>query len=288
MKKMISRTLCLVLAICMCFSLVACGGRDVGGLGSLDMDDEGSGGIGALGEPKDSDDEPSEPTESQTPPEPQQTPDASSFETEVYECSMFTVTIPKGWTVDYDVVNVGTADVPMERIYLFVCDPSDSRNMFFYVSAMEPFFLSVEGKNAWLPYVADYFKYAPVISEPTAEEVLRNWPSLYTYMQAEDGPLEPFFSNYSVSEVIKSESIDSTTSYALANVNIPSAGQYYMFYQSTFSLTNPPAGISSSGTYYVGYNNMGIVLTANATDSELEAVQACLGSLDLSGFANKN
>ena len=51
MKRFLLQALCMILIICMCFSLAGCGGRDVGGIGSIDMDDEGSGGVGILGEP---------------------------------------------------------------------------------------------------------------------------------------------------------------------------------------------------------------------------------------------
>lgn len=47
----------MILIICMRFSLAGCGGRDVGGIGSIDMDDEGSGGVGILGEPGDTGDD---------------------------------------------------------------------------------------------------------------------------------------------------------------------------------------------------------------------------------------
>lgn len=292
MKRFLLQALCMILIICMCFSLAGCGGRDVGGIGSIDMDDEGSGGVGILGEPGDTGDD--EPTESQTPTEPtptepQKTPDVETFETEVYQCDMFTVTIPKGWDVNYDVVDIGN---DTDRIYLFVSDPANSKNMFFYIIAMEPFFFSAEGKNAWLPYVADYYKYAPVLTDPSAEGMLRIWPSIYTFMQAEGGPLLSYFSNYSLGEVLDSGTLDGASadtidSYVLGTVEIPSAGQYTMFFQNSLQPMNAPTGISSSGKYYISYSNFGIVLQADAPTGNFDALKACLQTLNLDGFANR-
>ena len=299
MRRMTAQALCMLLVFCICVSLAACGSRNVGGIGSLDMDDEGSGGIGVLGGSDDDGDEPA--------PEPAQTPrstpgapgddtpatptpaDAPAFATELYECDMFTVMIPKGWNVDYDVVDVGN---DMERIYLFVRDSANSKNMFFYILALEPFFLSAEGKNAWLPYMPDYFRYAPVLTDPTAEGILRIWPSIYTFMQAENGPLLPFFSNYSLNEVIESGPLEAVSdgtrnSYALGKVEIPSAGQYYMFFQNSLQLMDAPAGITSSAKYYTSYGNLGIVLSTDAPESNLDALKVCLESLNLDGFANR-
>jgi hypothetical protein len=298
MKRRLFQALCVLLVFCVCVSLTACGSRNVGGIGVLDLDDEGSGGIGALGGSADGDAPSSEPTQTpqSAPDEPSEDAPAapassepSGFETEMYTCEMFTVMIPKGWKVDSDVVDVGN---DMERIYLFVRDPADSRNMFFYILAMEPFYLSEEGKNAWLPYMPDYFRYAPVLADPTAEEILRIWPSVYTFMQAENGPLLPFFSNYALSEVLESGPLESTAdgarnSYALGKVEIPSAGPYYMFFQSSLQLMDAPAGIDSSAKYYTSYGNLGIVLSTEAPASDLDALKVCLQSLNLDGFANR-
>lgn len=289
MKRIISQVLRMLLVFCLCVSLAACGSRDVGGIGSIDMDSDNSGGIGTLGTPNDHKDETTVPTESQIPSETPQTPTSSAFETELYECDMFTVMIPKGWKVDYDVVDVGNN---MERIYLFARDPSNSKNMFFYILALEPFYLSAEGKNAWLPYMPDYFQYAPVLTNPTAEEMLRIWPSIYTFMQAENGPLLPFFSNYKLNEVIESGPLEATSdgtenSYVLGKVEIPSAGQYYMFFQNSLQLMDAPTGIISSARYYTSYGNLGIVLSTEAPASDLDALKVCLQSLNLDGFANR-
>lgn len=298
MKRFISQALCILMVFCIGVSLAACGSRNVGGIGSLDMEDGSSGGIGALGATTDADEPSADPTETtqSTQGAPggdtttTKTPaDTSAFETEMYECDMFTVMIPKGWKVDYDVVDVGNN---MERIYLFVRDPANSKNMFFYILAMEPFYLSEEGKNAWLPYMPDYFQYAPVLTTPSAEEILRIWPSIYTFMQAENGPLLPFFSNYSLSEVIESGPLEATSdgaqnSYALGKVEIPSAGQYYMFFQNSLQLMDAPTGIDSSAKYYTSYGNFGIVLSTDAPASDLDALKVCLQSLNLDGFANR-
>ena len=70
MKKMFCKLLSILLVLCLCIGLTACGAQSAaGGLGTLTMDDGKSGGIGALGEPGGAD-EPSEPGEPTVPQKP--------------------------------------------------------------------------------------------------------------------------------------------------------------------------------------------------------------------------
>ena len=70
MKKMFCKLLSILLVLCLCIGLTACGAQSAaGGLGTLTMDDGKSGGIGTLGEPGGAD-EPSEPGEPTVPAEP--------------------------------------------------------------------------------------------------------------------------------------------------------------------------------------------------------------------------
>ncbi len=295
------RTICIILVCGLSLSAAACNaGNEVGGLGSLTMDDgNGSGGIGTLGEPEPSD----APDDELPPPEPEPVPQpvpepteppqqepapTKGLSTEAYKCEEFNMTIPAGWKVNYKVIDSGN---DIKRIYIFVCDPANPKNMIFFVEALEPFFSSEEGRSAWANVVPAY-RNAPVLSEPNAEATLSQWSNIYALMKQE-GILSGYFSDYSMKNVLKSEETSRSSegeaiSYVIAQVTIPGENEMYdMFYENKLQLMDAPTGLPAYATYYISYANNGVVLADSLAESQFDALHACLMTLDLTAYANK-
>ena len=303
MKYKWEKIVCLTLAVICCLSVAACGSSEnAGGLGTITMDDSpsSSSGVGTLGgsdgNPNDGTDKPNQVSdETPTTPAPDPTPTpAPAMETELYECDCFTMTIPKGWTVMYEPYDAGNG---MMRLVLAVVDPADKNNRIFFISALEPYFISNAAKKAWLPYfTSGSFDWAPVIEgDASAQKVLEQWPSGYTMMEAQGTGIIKYFSNYNLksvySEDISEKSTDSNIiSSVLAQVNIPEASEPYdMYFQNELELNAPPSGsgIDSSAKYYIGWGTMGIVVKTSQSDACLETLVNCMASLDTSNLNKK-
>ena len=293
MKYKWEKIVCLTLAVICCLSVAACGSSEnAGGLGTITMDDSPSSsfGVGTLGgsdgNPNDGTDKPNQvPDETPTTPAPDPTPTpAPAMETELYECDCFTMTIPKGWKVEYTPYDAGDGAV---RIIIAAFDPEDTNNRIFFASALEPYFISNDAKNAWLPYMDSSFEWAPVIEgDPSAEKALGQWPTCYTLMQAQGGGFEKYFSQYHLEGVYDSGVADGSTnadmtSSVLAQVSIPGAAETYdMYFQNELVLTDPPSGIDSSAKYYIGWGTRGIVIKTSQFDACYETLANCLWSMD--------
>ena len=303
MKYKWEKIVCLTLAMICCLSIAACGGSEnAGGLGTITMDDSPSSspGVGTLGGSDGSSDDGTDtpdkvPDETPTTPAPDPTPTpASAMETELYECDCFTMTIPKGWTVMYEPYDAGNG---MTRLILAVVDPADKNNRIFFVSALEPYFISNAAKNAWLPYFnSASFEWAPVIEgEASAKKVLEQWPSSYTMMQEQGTGIVKYFSNYNLKSVYSEDISESSTanniiSAVLAQVSIPEASEPYdMYFRNELELNAPPSGsgIDSSAKYYIGWGTMGVVINTSQSDARLETLVNCLASLDTSNLNKK-
>ena len=287
MKKALSLLICVALLASSCLWLTGCGSKEVSGLGQLTMDDEkpgeqSAGGIGTLGQPKATD--PPQPTD---PPEP--VPEGPApLETEQYSCDSFSVTIPVGWEVCYEVFDSGNG---VMRMVINVKDPQDENNRLFYATAMEPFFVSMEAKNAYLPYLPDYFEWSPVLSQgPSAQAVLEQWAAVYTMLESEGNGFQVYFKNYSIQEVLDSAVVDGSTqadtlSGVLARVSIPAAtADYGMFYENELVLNAPAQNLPSGAQYYTGYNNYGIVVREDLYEAWMDTLVLCKKSFDFSGF----
>ncbi len=266
------------------------------------MDDSPSSspGVGTLGGSDGSSDDGTDtpdkvPDETPTTPAPDPTPTpASAMETELYERDCFTMTIPKGWTVMYEPYDAGNG---MTRLILAVVDPADKNNRIFFVSALEPYFISNAAKNAWLPYFnSASFEWAPVIEgEASAKKVLEQWPSSYTMMQEQGTGIVKYFSNYNLKSVYSEDISESSTanniiSAVLAQVSIPEASEPYdMYFRNELELNAPPSGsgIDSSAKYYIGWGTMGVVINTSQSDACLETLVNCLASLDTSNLNKK-
>lgn len=107
-------------------------------------------------------------------------PDSSTtpqtgMNTELYQDELFSAMIPQGWQTRVVTWDGGTG----ERIAVFVQDPSDGNNLLFFMIALEPFFTSVDAKNAMLPYITDAsFQWSPVLEELSAAALLQQWGAI--------------------------------------------------------------------------------------------------------------
>lgn len=283
----------MVLVLSMLLCLCACG-KDTSGLGTLEIGDssDSSGTLEPLGGSDASDTEKTpEPENSEDPaPAPSSTeaPAEEKFLVEEYSCDCFDCYIPQGWYVNYNAVDAGGGTM---RIYVFMQDPEDANNIIFYVSAMEPFFASLTDKKTFVSVGGSAYEWAPVLDELSATEVLRQWASIYTLMDAtgfEDGV--KYFKNYSIASIVSSKVLDDasaekTTSQVIAEVTIPAASNTYgLLIADTLSKQY----LSNIGvTYYISYNNQGFVLSADRFNSDADGLAYCLKSLDLSKFYEK-
>lgn len=291
------KTLCLVLAILM-LCLCACGNKDVGGLGSLTMDDtnEQQKSIGTLGQPTPQEtsapQEPAPaPTSTPTPaptPEPTSEPAPRGMETENYSCPYFSVTKPVGWEVSYQAFTLQDGEA---RLCIYIYDPQDPINMIFYLKVMEPYFETLEMKNLYLSYPVDsVYDWSPVLDSVSAEGVLMQWAPSYTMMEI-DGTLEKLvpFRNYHVESIIQTYdggmSGNSVISAVLAEVSIPAAETTYgIFLENMLTPIRIP---NTAVVYYRGENTMGFVASPAVFNSYCDVLLACKNSFDFSSFRSQ-
>ena len=304
MKAVTKSWIALLIVVSVMLCLGSCG-ADTSGLGTLDIgaaegsaDDTGE--LAPLGG---SDTEDTDPVSDQTPApeaepdsEPTPAPDSDSdseseFVVEEYSCDCFDCYIPEGWTVTYQTVDAGAGTT---RIYVFVQDPTDSNNILFFVSGMEPCFTSSTDKEIMISSLGSagsVYEWAPVLNELSAAGLLEQWASVYTLMDVtgfSDGV--KFFRNYGLVSVLSSTiadnaSADETRSQVIAEVSIPGASQTYgMLYDNDFVRMDYPY---ANADFYVTYSNRGFVLSADRFSAEAEGMAYCVCSFDFTKFNSK-
>ena len=311
MRKNNKKIMSFILIICMSFTLISCGSSErVGGLGNISLDDSSTGdSIGTLGggsksdsdtdttTPSDTDDSTTDPVVDPTPSDDNTTTpdpvDDTSTDSNVltlvpYECDAFTATIPSGWEVIYDVVKVEGSN----RIYIFIRDTSNPKNMFFFIQTLEPYFGSQDAKDAWI-YILPSATYLPdtaVLTEISAKGTLDTWTQSYKVMESE-GIISPYLSSYSPSEILTSQVVSDDDygycSYVLEYVTIPNeTDRYMMYYQNTLLYNDPPTGMPPYAGYYTGYCNYGAVLNENVSTDWFNTIMECLGSINFDKYTS--
>ena len=230
MRKLLSLILCVVISAALLFCLAGCG-----------SDSGSSPTVSATEAPSPS------PT-----PSPSPSPSPQPPALEEYSSENFTVKIPVGWQVRERVVDAGGGTM---RLVVSITDPDDGNNSFFFTTALEPFFPSVDDKNLCIPYLPEQFDWSPVIDAPTAEATLSNWATMYTFMQAEGMGLNEYFGNYLMKDVLDSyisgDSSDTDShSSVLATVGIQGTRANYVMYFENRLIAQDTEGIFPSGSSY--------------------------------------
>lgn len=233
-------------------------------------------------------------------PEPAEEP-VSAMETELFACDIFTVTIPKGWGVSYEVYDSATAETYFDEtgkkrdrregaepwLWIVVRDNVDRNNVMFYFTFLGPYFTSVEQKERLLPALArnNGYEWSPVLDDLTAEEVLKNWGPMYTMLTDADRPFINMLQLYKVEDIHQANIADSsnrerTASEVFASVSIKSADQPYGMY---FYDELQHEVFSGDTDYYASYNNYAFVI-GNDHAADVDVLMDCLKSFDFTGF----
>lgn len=281
MKKLFA----LMLTLCILAGATACGGTTAAA-------------PEPAAETADAADEPL-PAEEATP-EPAEEP-VSAMETELFACDIFTVTIPKGWGVSYEVYDSATAETYFDEtgkkrdrregaepwLWIVVRDNVDRNNVMFYFTFLGPYFTSVEQKERLLPALArnNGYEWSPVLDDLTAEEVLKNWGPMYTMLTDADRPFINMLQLYKVEDIHQANIADSsnrerTASEVFASVSIKSADQPYGMY---FYDELQHEVFSGDTDYYASYNNYAFVI-GNDHAADVDVLMDCLKSFDFTGF----
>lgn len=226
---------------------------------------------------------------------------ASAMETELFACDIFTVTIPKGWGVSYEVYDSATAETYFDEtgkkrdrregaepwLWIVVRDNVDRNNVMFYFTFLGPYFTSVEQKERLLPALARNggYEWSPVLDDLTAEEVLKNWGPMYTMLTDADRPFINMLQLYKVEDIHQANIADSsnrerTASEVFASVSIKSADQPYGMY---FYDELQHEVFSGDTDYYASYNNYAFVI-GNDHAADVDVLMDCLKSFDFTGF----
>lgn len=281
MKKLIA----LMLTLCILAGATACGGTTAAA-------------PEPAAETADAADEPL-PAEEATPEPAEES--ASAMETELFACDIFTVTIPKGWGVSYEVYDSATAETYFDEtgkkrdrregaepwLWIVVRDNVDRNNVMFYFTFLGPYFTSVEQKERLLPALARNggYEWSPVLDDLTAEEVLKNWGPMYTMLTDADRPFINMLQLYKVEDIHQANIADSsnrerTASEVFASVSIKSADQPYGMY---FYDELQHEVFSGDTDYYASYNNYAFVI-GNDHAADVDVLMDCLKSFDFTGF----
>ena len=115
---------------------------------------------------------------------------ARSVETELYETSDFSVTIPKGWTVTSGGINIYHT--------IRISDPNEPLNQMFILLKADILLHSQEGKSAWQQQYnmgntqTAIFANAPVLSNPSTEGFFK----IFSEYTAFVGAVEPTYAGY--------------------------------------------------------------------------------------------
>lgn len=227
---------------------------------------------------------------------------AVPMETELYACDIFTVTIPKGWGVSYEVYDSATAEPYYNEsgkirdrregaepwMWIVVRDNVDRNNVMFYFTFLGPYFTSVDQKERMLTGLASNkgYEWSPVLDDLTAEEVLKNWGPMHTLLAESDRPFINMLQLYKVENVIKTAIEDGsnrerTASEIFADVSITGAEQTYGMY---FYDELQHEVFSGSTDYYASYNNYAFVIGDDIAAANTQLMMDCLKSFDFTGF----
>lgn len=221
---------------------------------------------------------------------------ANSVETEVYQTSDFSITIPKGWTVESGGVNI------YHSIHVF--DPAKPVNGMFVLLKAECLLHSEEGKQAWQFYynsgqtAAQLLASAPVLSNPSTENFYKIF-SQYTAAIAIDptynGYTFPKFDNFTVTD--RFEANDSMKAYALGDevlrATFESNGQMGegMFTAAVVDFGSMPISNGEfsgyllkqvDGGYYMAYNIAAVTAEKDTFIEWENILTKCLSSLEYS------
>ncbi len=221
---------------------------------------------------------------------------ANSVETEVYQTSDFSITIPKGWTVESGGVNI------YHSIHVF--DPAKPVNGMFVLLKADCLLHSEEGKQAWQFYYnsgqtsAQFLASAPVLSNPSTENFYKIF-SQYTAVVAADpiysGYTFPKFDNFTVTD--RFEANDSLKTYALGDevlrATFESNGQAGegMFTAAVVDFGSMPISNGQmsgyllkqvDGGYYMAYNIAAVTAEKDTFIDWESVLTKCLSSLDYS------
>ena len=142
---------------------------------------------------------------------------AKSVQTEEYETSDFSITIPKGWVVDSGGANIYHSI----RVY----DPSEPLNQMFVLLKADILLHSQAGKDAWQKNYdmgntqAALFAQAPVLYDPSTEGFFQIFPQYTAFASAVEstysGYAFPQFDNFTVTD--RYDSTSSLKSVALGD-----------------------------------------------------------------------
>ncbi len=279
MKRVLSALLCLVLLASVCLSAAACGAIPASPA-------EVTAAAVAKAVPSTTAKTAPGPTAAAAPDTPPQPLKMGS-----YSCDEFSIAVPEGWTTDYQVYDAGDG---LSRIVICVSDAQDPNNRIFYASAIEPFFDSLDIKNAYLPHLDNYYEWSPVLSQYSAEGTLRQWAAIFTLMQAEGLGFDSYFRNYLIEDVFATADAAGSgngfvRSGVLARVSIPAAEQNYaMYFENSLVRSPAPAGMPEDDVYYISYDNMGIVVGEAQYDIWFPQLAECLRSINLYSFGGQH
>lgn len=277
----------------LCMALVACRADDP----NKDGQEEKKQSIGVLGQPNktsaplpngadDSAPQSSEPNVATAQPtlRPTPKPTAEPIKTEEYSCNDFTMTIPKGWNVSYFTL----ADAMQSmQLYVFVTDPQDENNQLIFCGTLEPFFTSQQQRSAAAKLLGSPFEQGPVLEELTAENMIRNWAEVYSFMAAVGTGFDRWFSNYSLKEVLDSAVDASSTaenivSAVVCTVSVPNSNKTYTLnYTNVFSYRN-----LYYFDYYASAINYCLCIDQSTSQQDYNILTSCLNSIDVTRFNN--
>ena len=270
------KALTLLLALLLVLSLCACGDkRDVSGIGTLELTDKdegdnGGGGVGTLGG-SDGPSQTEEPSETNAP------QDTEKLQTELYEDAAFSLTIPVGWTVESGTSPAGTF---MVKVY----NPANTNFCIMYYGAYEPLFPSDESRQLWSSQSDARYGRAPVITEPTAEQMLLHWNECADVVTAFEMPVSfPALRDVSVLSASTYEGslaqYGATESEAAASFTSSNGAACGAYLCTAMILTDPQAIAGKDTRYYSSYENYFVMAPQESWENCFETLLGCIGSL---------
>ncbi len=223
--------------------------------------------------------------------------EAAAVETEVYECSDFSMTIPKGWVV----TSGGTNIYHSIRVY----DPSEPINQMFVLLKADCLLHSKAGKEAWQSNYemgnaqAEMMAKAPVLSNPSTEgffKIFGKYTDFVSDVEPSYAGYEfPRFDNFKVTE--KFDSTSNLKSYALGDKILRATftdgdkNGEGMFAASvvdfgSFTISNGKVvGYqmqTADGGYYMAYNIMAVTAVKDSFIEWEDVLTNCMKTLEYS------
>ncbi len=264
------RTITALLALSICLCLAACGDkRDVSGIGTVTLEEKAEDDVGTLGGSEDA-------PESTDGPAPTAAP-AQELATQTYDDAKVSMTIPSGWTVQSAVDGNGML---MVKAY----DPQNTSLCIMYYGLCQPLFPSDESRQIWSGQSDSRYSYAPVISAPTAEQMLLCWNDCAAEMYFWESPVSfPEVNSVSILSANTYEGdyaqYGATESEAVASC-VSSDGTACGAYLCTAMLLTDPQAVAGKDTsYYSAYHNYLIMAPQDTWDVYCDTLQTCLASI---------